>query len=122
MKAFLMILLGGGLGSYLRYLIYITLNTEQIRWIPTLVANLLGCAILGILFGLKEHGLASTNAYLLLGFGFCGGFTTFSTLSLEVFQFLKNGLYLQAAAYSVGSALLGILVLFLAYKLALSLL
>ncbi len=116
MKTFLLVALGGGLGSYLRYLLYVTLNADQIRWVPTLLANLAGCAVLGILFALKEQGISGTNLYLLLGFGFCGGFTTFSTLSLEVFQFLRNGLFWNAIAYTLASSVLGVVVIYLSYK------
>lgn len=65
----------------------------------TLVVNVVGCFLIGVLDGVTEFrsGL-SPNARLLLMTGFCGAFTTFSTFILETFRLMEAGEVLRAAA------------------------
>ncbi|MCL4162961.1 UNVERIFIED_CONTAM: hypothetical protein GTU68_002754, partial [Idotea baltica] len=77
MKQFLLVFLGGGLGSILRFWISKNLNSYFSNFFfGTFLVNILGCLLIGILFGLsfKNH-LLSQNQVLLLSTGFCGGFT-----------------------------------------------
>ena len=110
MKAVLLVFLGGGLGSILRYLISITFNnTSQAIPYGTLMVNFAGSLILGILFGLSiKSGYVNNNILLLLGTGFCGGFTTFSSFAYENHMLLKSEEYLSFGFYSLGSVVLGI--------------
>ncbi len=110
MKAFLLVFLGGGLGSVARFLIYKLMAIGNIS-LPygTLLANVTGSLILGVILGysLKEGNL-SQNTLLFLTTGFCGGFTTFSTFAFENQAFLRAGDYISFSVYAFGSLFLGI--------------
>ena len=83
---------GGALGSNLRYGIAHLLNQVTIPIpipIATTAINILGSLILGCVAGSVSDRTQST--YLLLGVGLCGGFTTFSTFSLELVEQLQSG-------------------------------
>src|SRR5690554_1289691 len=115
MKSLALIFMGGGLGSILRYLLAKFLNSHE-TGVPygTLLVNILGSLLLGIVLGwaLKNNTLSSATV-LFLATGFCGGFTTFSTFAYENHLFLKNGDILSFAVYSIGSMVLGFAVVFL---------
>lgn len=104
--------LGGAVGALGRYgLSLLPLRTELP--VLTLVTNLLGALLIGFLTGLAERreGL-SPQAMLFWKTGVCGGFTTFSTFSLEAFQLLERRAYAWAGAYmacSVAGCLAGVL-------------
>lgn len=115
MKAVLLVFLGGGAGSALRYLIGKFLDNSQ-NGIPygTFAANIIGSLIIGIVLGyaLKNEGI-SNNLVLLIATGFCGGFTTFSAFAYENHLFLKSGDLFTFAAYTLGSLILGFSAVFL---------
>ncbi|WP_124979708.1 fluoride efflux transporter CrcB [Nonlabens xiamenensis] len=115
MKELLLVFVGGGLGSSLRYWIAILINSQGIKWIPTLSVNVMGCLLLGLIIGLWHRENISETWFLLLGIGFCGGLTTFSTFGAELFQLLKAGDIAQASGYLVASIVLGTLVLSISY-------
>ncbi|MBI2071051.1 MAG: fluoride efflux transporter CrcB [Elusimicrobia bacterium] len=78
----------------------------------TFVVNMSGCLLIGLLDGLAEEKfLLGPNARLLLMIGFCGAFTTFSTLILETNNLLKDGEILRAVLNAGGSLLLGLVLL-----------
>ena len=83
MKPFLLVALGGGAGAVCRYAL--TLLPISGRFpLATLIANALGALIIGFLAGCAiQMDSFPANLNLLLKTGFCGGFTTFSTFSLE---------------------------------------
>lgn len=111
MKQFFLIFLGGGVGSFLRYLISKALNSYYPNfYLGTFLVNILGCFIIGLLIGLSvKNNYISENHVLLLGTGFCGGFTTFSTFALESHLLLKEHSLLYMSAYLGLSIILGIL-------------
>ena len=77
--------------------------------LTTLLINGSGSVLLGALAAVpREQPLGNGEIYALLGVGFLGAYTTFSTFSLETLRLLQNGLHAQAAGYALGSPLLGV--------------
>ncbi len=120
MKNILLVAFGGGLGSVARYLLslYIVKNSNGTFPLATLVVNVFGCLLIGLLFGLAERsGFLSVELRLLLAVGFCGGFTTFSTFSNETFELMRGGQVYSALFYILLSVLFGFFAVMLGYKL-----
>ena len=119
MKSFLLVFLGGGLGSALRYLVVIAMNQySKVLPFGTFTVNILGCLLIGMILGYaqKENTLTS-NQILLLATGFCGGFTTFSAFANENLELIKNGEIFNFSVYIIGSILVGILAVFIGFYL-----
>lgn len=115
MNNFLLVFLGGGLGSVSRYLISSFMDSSQ-TGIPfgTLLANVLGSFLVGIILGLSlKNNFLSQSAVLFLATGFCGGFTTFSTFAYENHLFLKSGDFMSFALYFLLSVILGFALVFI---------
>jgi len=116
-KAFLLTAAGGAIGSMFRYAATMLVGTRSFP-LPTLLVNITGSFVIGLLFGLslKENGL-SENWKLFLATGLCGGFTTFSAFSMENLSLLQNGKYLIALVYITISIVLGLVAAFAGFKL-----
>lgn len=86
------VFIGGGIGAVCRWGIQ-SINGVKIGQMPvaTLVANLIACFALGIISVYLLNRSDSKNLFLLLGTGFCGGLSTFSTLIQEILLFWWNG-------------------------------
>ena len=114
MKQALLVFLGGGIGSCLRYFISKSLNPILSGFfLGTFLVNVIGCLLIGIILGYALKDAVLSQSYvLLLATGFCGGFTTFSAFSYENLGLLKSGEYLNFSLYTLGSVLLGILAVF----------
>lgn len=110
-KNILLVAIGGAFGSVARYFlssIFSKAQQNSFPW-PTFIANILGCLIIGLLFGyIQKNQVQNETLKLVLMTGFCGGFTTFSTFSLENIQFIQNQNYSTAIIYTMSSILLGL--------------
>ncbi|WMW77188.1 fluoride efflux transporter CrcB [Flavobacterium sp. 20NA77.7] len=121
MRNVFFIFIGGGLGSTLRYAISYFFAKNQGNQFPwaTFVANGLGCLVIGLLFGyFQKNNVQNDSLKLFLTVGFCGGFTTFSALSLENFQFIQNQHYNLATIYTTTSLVIGLLAVYAGFKLS----
>jgi len=108
MKPLLLVFLGGGLGSTLRYGLGKYLNSAATGFpYGTFAVNITGSILLGIILGIAaKNDSISQNTMLLIATGFCGGFTTFSAFAYENHIFLKNGDFGLFALYTIGSFIL----------------
>lgn len=107
MKQFVLVGLGGALGSMLRFQT-VSLATRFSPQFPggTVAVNLLGCFLIGLLSALaQKRGVVSEEARLLLVTGFLGGFTTFSAFGLDTLKLMQSSKYLPA----LGNILLSVL-------------
>ena len=104
--------LGGAAGAISRYLMTIWISGIWARSFPlaTLLVNLVGALLIGVLFGLLQQktDLAPQLKPLLM-VGFLGGFTTFSTFSLETYQLILRGELTSALLYALASVILCVL-------------
>jgi CrcB protein len=98
---FLAVGVGGFLGSIMRYGLSLATQRFSVAFPHgTLAANLLGCLIIGALSALSaKSGTLSPTLRLLLATGLCGGRTTMSTFTYELFSFVRSTEYLYAAGY-----------------------
>jgi len=114
LKTITLVGIGGAIGSILRYLASTLINTKILSGFPwgTLFINITGCFIIGVVYAFAEKNSISPEWRFFLATGICGGYTTFSTFSLESFSLLRDGHYFYATAYISSSVLLGTLATF----------
>ena len=109
MTGFLFVALGGALGASFRY------GISLIPWkgtfpVLTLITNILGAVLIGLIVGIASgNGKMSDSQILFWKTGVCGGFTTFSTFSLETAGLIKSGSILTAVIYIVVSVAAGVI-------------
>lgn len=114
-KSLLLVFLGGGFGSTLRFLLskYLNNTTTGIPY-GTFTANIIGSLCIGIILGFAaKNETISQQHTLLLATGFCGGFTTFSTFAYENHVFLKSGDFTTFFFYTIASFVIGFAAVFL---------
>ncbi len=113
----LLILIGFGsfIGGSLRYLLSLGVQSKFLTTFPigTLTVNILGCFLIGIIFGLSERINLSPEWRLFLATGICGGFTTFSAFSIETLAMLKEGQLFYGFSYIGLSVILGLIAVYL---------
>lgn len=104
----LLVFLGGCVGAPVRYLTDRTIQSRHETVFPwgTLSVNLVASLILGILAGVGSHWGATTSA--LIGTGFCGALSTYSTFSFETLRLMQEGARFHAAANLALSLLAGV--------------
>lgn len=125
MKNVLIVGLGGFFGAISRYklggvILHHTVNHKFPY--STFAINLLGCFLIGLLAGLAEkHHLINMQLKLLIITGFLGGFTTFSSFSLESIYLIKRGYILITLLYGFLSLIFGVLLAYLGDLLILKL-
>jgi CrcB protein len=119
MKLTLMIGSGSFIGGILRYLLsqYIQVRNSSLFPWGTLAVNIMGCLLIGVVFGLAEKGNMTQTLKLFLTTGILGGFTTFSAFSVETFTLLRSGQQVVAIAYIGSSVLIGLLATFIGISL-----
>ncbi|HEX7057723.1 MAG TPA: fluoride efflux transporter CrcB [Bacilli bacterium] len=110
-----LIAVGGFAGAICRYAIsqLIAQKYRGVFPVGTFTVNLLGSLLLGLLIGMR----IPPSLFFLLGVGFLGAFTTFSTFSLEGVQLLKERKIFLYMAYAGGSVLIGVLLAYLGFFL-----
>jgi CrcB protein len=109
MKHLLLIFAGGGLGSVARFLFGRWVNSFHQLNFPfgTLAVNVTACFVLGLVVSLSDHRqLLSPDSKIFWTIGFCGGFSTFSTFSLETAQLFQQGSTGSGLLYIAGSVAL----------------
>ena len=114
---FVFVALGGAAGAALRYAVSL-LPAKGAFPLLTLLTNLAGAFVIGVIAGLAAKRNLSQNAVLFLKTGLCGGFTTFSTFSLESLGLLQRGRLLLGGAYMLLSAVLCLLGVALGLKMS----
>ncbi|MEN3533943.1 fluoride efflux transporter CrcB [Microbispora sp. ZYX-F-249] len=116
----LLVFLGGVVGAPARYLadrLVQRLHDSVFPW-GTLSVNLAGSLVLGVLIGARDGVGLSADAVTLLGTGFCGALTTFSTFGFETVRLLEEGSVLEASLNALGSLVLGVLAAAAGFALA----
>ena len=111
MQKFLLVALGGALGSVARYSVGMIVAGRMGSRFPwgTFVINITACVIIGFSMTWlgKRTGTSAAWRYLI-PIGFVGGYSTFSTYEWETLSALRSGAYLIAAAYALGSLAAGL--------------
>jgi len=115
LKILLIIGTGSFLGGVSRFLTSRYIQNNFISAFPygTFVVNILGCFLIGLIYGLSEKGnIISAEWRMFLTVGFCGGFTTFSTFANENISLLRDGDYFYFALYTGLSVFLGLMAVY----------
>lgn len=121
MPNLLLVMIGGAVGAGLRFQVgrYALHHIGPAFPWGTLIVNLAGGLLIGVLAGLVAgDGPRDAPVWMLLGVGLLGGFTTFSAFSLDLFFMMEKGQLGLAAAYAVASMAGSVLLLILGYGFA----
>jgi fluoride exporter len=115
---FLLLSIAGGLGAGARFVVdgLIRSKSETAFPWPTAIINLSGSLVLGVITGLVVSKIASTDISAVVGTGFLGGYTTFSTASYEAVQLIREKRYGTAFAYSVGILVACVVLAYAGYR------
>ncbi|MGY9045190.1 MAG: fluoride efflux transporter CrcB [Candidatus Pelagibacterales bacterium] len=119
MKLYLLVALFGAAGSVLRYSLYlITPRFFYLNFpVSTVIVNLLGSFFIGVCISLFDKSIITENIRIYIAIGLLGGFTTFSTFSMDLFNLLNKSLYVEMISYLVLSVFGGVLLFFAGYKI-----
>ncbi|MFI6153900.1 fluoride efflux transporter CrcB [Kitasatospora sp. NPDC051170] len=116
----LLVVAGAVVGAPLRYLTDRAVQSRHDSVFPwgTFTVNVVGCLVLGTLTGAVAAGAASSHVQLLVGTGFCGALTTYSTFSYETLRLAESGAGRYAAANVAGSVVAGLAAVYAGAELA----
>jgi len=111
MRIALLIGLGSFIGGVSRYLLSQLIQNKALTSFPwgTLTVNVIGCLLIGIVFGISERSGLTNEWRLFLATGLLGGFTTFSAFSYESISLIRDGQAGSALLYIGCSIVLGLL-------------
>ncbi len=104
----LLVAAGAATGGMARYLVVNYLPAEGSSIVGTALANVSGCLLIGLIWGLLDCLNAPKSLYLLLVTGMLGGYTTYSSYALDTVTMMSSGMYWRAFIYAVGTAVIGI--------------
>ncbi|MCA1983410.1 MAG: fluoride efflux transporter CrcB [Nocardioides sp.] len=115
----LLVLLGGAIGAPTRYLVDVVVQSRHDSVLPwgTISVNVAGSLLLGLVAGLTYVSDAPTWALTLVGTGFCGALTTFSTFSYETVRLAEAGRWRAATGNVVISLVLGLVAVAIGWEL-----
>ncbi|MFJ8474009.1 fluoride efflux transporter CrcB [Kitasatospora sp. NPDC094011] len=116
----LLVVAGAVVGAPLRYLTDRAVQSRHDSVFPwgTFTVNVFGCLVLGLLTGAVAAGSASSPVRLLVGTGFCGALTTYSTFSYETLRLAESGAGRYALANVAGSLAAGLVAVYAGAELA----
>jgi fluoride exporter len=116
----LAVLAGGMIGAPARYLADRIVQARHDSVFPwgTFTVNMAGSLVLGFLLGAERHLGLPPAVFGLLGTGFCGGLTTFSTFGYETLRLLEDGALGEAGLNVIGSLVIGVLLAWLGFLAA----
>lgn len=118
LKHFLLVGLGGAIGSMMRYAVGLLLKSFNSFPAGTFVVNMAGSFLIGLIAGVVANDPKFQQHWqLFLAVGLCGGFTTFSALSLEGIQMIQQQKFGFFLLYSLTSISLGLCLALVAYRL-----
>jgi len=115
LKPFLIVGLGGFIGSVARYSIakYFQENMNSVFPWSTFIINILGSLLIGIIYGISEkNDLINDEMRLFIAVGICGGFTTFSTFSNDNFMLLRSEEWIRFTLFTTLSVFLGLIAVY----------
>ncbi len=115
MKILLLIGAGSFIGGVSRYLLSQFIQNKSLTTFPfgTLSVNIIGCLLIGIVFGIAEKGNLSPEMRLFFATGLLGGFTTYSAFSNDTVAMINSGQYNYAITYVLSSVVIGLVATFL---------
>lgn len=115
-KNLMLVGFGGMLGSMLRFTVYMLFGNEHFPF-STLLINIAGSFVIGIVIGLAARHAISGDWRLFLATGICGGFTTFSAFSIEAVSLLQQSRSTAALLYIFGSVVFSLVAAFAGYSI-----
>lgn len=115
---YFLVAIGGAAGAISRFGLAQVFRKGAAFPFTTFCINVAGSLLIGILFGLLQQGRLSEKYWALLAVGLCGGFTTFSSFSLDNLLLLQQHKWLLFALYALGSMAVCLAAVYLGYKLS----
>ena len=120
MSLFISIFIGGGIGALTRYILIEQINKSFVNSFPygTLTVNVIGAFLIGLAWSYFAAKInISDNLKMFITIGFLGGFTTFSSFNVDIFELIQNGSILISILYIIGTFALTVGAFFLGMSL-----